>query len=596
MQVLADGSNRGSAFLSVTSSDPDLAAMQEAGVGANAMPAIPEMGSVWGSWGDAFTLIINGEQEPADALGNAGKQIRSLIGGAAAGMVNIPGSHQAAIGCAGDWDPACETTALTDNGDGTFSGTFTVPAGDWETKVAMDGGWTLNYGVDGAVDGDNIAYSLSEESEVTFIFDSATNLLAIMVDGEDLNGGAMMGGEMMAECTVDMSGEEIVIYQQAGREGPLAAILGDGFALATEDAVNYINENGGVCGAELVVEFCETNYAVEKELECYEGFRAADPKPVVLLTYGSGATIALKDRVVEDEILNFGSGLNAEAAYYPEDGYTFLAAPIYSDQLSGFAKYLSENWADVKPETAGDDIIIGVIGWDNAFGNGATTPEAQEYIDSLDNVTLLPLELQEISPEADVLGQVLSLVGQGANVIYNQNLSFGATQVIGTVRGAELWDSVLVGGVNWAFNTDVVAFLGDAPQAANGFYGMFPYAWFNDTDIEGVQTVLEVMEANGRGAESMTVTYMTTFGSFFILDELLEATIMEYGADGITGANVKAKLDEMGVLEGRGVLTLNAANGDRAPRTSQIRQMQFNGESIDFVVVEESFELPDTRP
>lgn len=92
MQLLADGSNRPSAWLSVVSTDPDLASFDLASEGANAMPAIPEMGSVWGSWSDAFTLIINGEQEPVDALTNAAAQIRALIGGAATGMVNVPGS------------------------------------------------------------------------------------------------------------------------------------------------------------------------------------------------------------------------------------------------------------------------------------------------------------------------------------------------------------------------------------------------------------------------------------------------------------------------------------------------------------------------
>lgn len=183
MQLLADGSNRPSAWLSVTSTDPDLAAFGLAAQGANAMPAIPEMGSVWGSWGDAFTLIINGEQEPVDALSNAATQIRDLIGGAAAGMVNVPGSWQVAAGvCETDWDPACEGSALTDNGDGTYSGTFSLVAGDYEAKVALDGSWTENYGVDGVADGDNILFSLTADGTVTFTWDSNTKILTITIN------------------------------------------------------------------------------------------------------------------------------------------------------------------------------------------------------------------------------------------------------------------------------------------------------------------------------------------------------------------------------------------------------------------------------
>lgn len=180
MQVLADGSNRPSAWLSIESDDPDLVAFGEVAETAQYMPAIPEMGSVWGSWADAFTLLINGEQEPDEALTNAAAQIRDLIGGSAAGMVNVPGSWQAAAGvCEGDWDPACEGSALTDNGDGTYSGTFTIPAGEYEVKVALDGGWTENYGVDGAADGDNIPFTVEADGEVTFTWDSETKLLTI---------------------------------------------------------------------------------------------------------------------------------------------------------------------------------------------------------------------------------------------------------------------------------------------------------------------------------------------------------------------------------------------------------------------------------
>lgn len=180
MEMLTIGSNRPSAWVSVENPDPDLAGFAEISAVAEPMPAIPEMGSVWGSWSDAFTLIVNGEQAPADALSNAATQIRDLIGGSAAGMVNIPGSWQAAAGvCDGDWDPACEGSALTDNGDGTYSATFDVPAGEYEVKVALDGAWTENYGVDGAADGDNIAFTVDSDGPVTFTWDSDTKILTV---------------------------------------------------------------------------------------------------------------------------------------------------------------------------------------------------------------------------------------------------------------------------------------------------------------------------------------------------------------------------------------------------------------------------------
>ncbi|MCP4415838.1 MAG: extracellular solute-binding protein [Chloroflexi bacterium] len=180
MQQLADSGNRPSALIAVTSDDADIAAFGESGANAIPMPAIPEMGSVWGSWGDSFTLIINGEQGAEEALTNGAAQIRDLIGGSAAGMVNLPGSWQAAAGlCDGDWDPACEGSALLDNGDGTFSATYDVPAGEYEAKVALDGAWTENYGVDGVADGDNITFTVAADGPVTFSWDSDSKILTV---------------------------------------------------------------------------------------------------------------------------------------------------------------------------------------------------------------------------------------------------------------------------------------------------------------------------------------------------------------------------------------------------------------------------------
>ncbi|MEM7031099.1 MAG: ABC transporter substrate-binding protein [Chloroflexota bacterium] len=400
---------------------------------------------------------------------------------------------------------------------------------------------------------------------------------------------------MTEECNEDLTGETIVIYQQAGREGPLASILGDGFALATTDAVGYINENGGVCGAHIEVEFGETNYAVEQEIAVYEQFRVADPKPIILLTYGSGATIALKDRVKEDEIVNLAAGLNAEAFYNPADGYTFGSAPIYSDQFAGFLTWASENWADIKPEGAGDDIVVGVLGWANAFGAGATTPEALAVAESL-GITVLPLEEQAISPDADVTGQVQNMLLGGANVIYSQNLSFGATQLIGTVRALGAWDQVIVGGVNWAFNVDVVNFLGENQQLADGFYGVFPYRWYDDTDQVGVQLVNDAFAAAGYEEKDRAVTYITTWGTFLSIWDILEFTINEVGYEKLSGATVKASMSKMGIIDGGGISTFDARGTNRAGTQAQIRQMKWDGEKINFEVAADFFELPDTRP
>lgn len=162
--------------------DADLVAMAAAGENATMMPAIPAMGSVWGSWDSAVVLARDGKQDAESAMKDGAAQIRNLIANPLTGMVNVPGSYQAQAGCDGDWMPECAATAMTMGDDGLYhSGPFALTAGDYEVKVALDGSWTTNYGVDGAPDGDNYPFTLDADGEVSFTFDPDSKLLEIVL-------------------------------------------------------------------------------------------------------------------------------------------------------------------------------------------------------------------------------------------------------------------------------------------------------------------------------------------------------------------------------------------------------------------------------
>jgi len=185
MQLLYETGLRPSAFKTVlaTTDDPDLKAMGEAGVNAIPMPNIPEMGSVWSAWNNGISLALTGQLTPEESMTDAAQQVRDLIKGALAGMVNLPGTFQKVSGkCGADWDPACVGTGMVEGDDGLFTLTVELPAGDYEYKVALDGDWTVNYGSDGAQDGPNYTLSLAADSTVTFTYDPATHLVEVTTE------------------------------------------------------------------------------------------------------------------------------------------------------------------------------------------------------------------------------------------------------------------------------------------------------------------------------------------------------------------------------------------------------------------------------
>ena len=401
---------------------------------------------------------------------------------------------------------------------------------------------------------------------------------------------------MEIACENSYEGESLVIYQQAGLTGPLATLMGTGFISATQDAIEQINAEGGVCGVMLSVRLEDTQYVLEQEIQVYEQYRTEDPKPLFITTTSSAATIALKDRMVEDGIVNIAAGVHSQSLYDPADGYTVGMVPIYSDQFAGFLQFVHNNWTEIKPEGASDSITVGVIGWANAFGAGAITPESLAFADSL-GITVLPLEEQPVDPSADVTGQLQNLLVNGANVIYMQSISFSVVQVISTLHALGFYDQVVLGSVNWGMNRDILNILGANAPLAAGYYGVFPYLWWTDTDAPGVQQALETFAAKGYPESDKAFTYLLLYSAMFGLADVLTVALNNVGFDGLNGTEFLKAMQQMGTISSAGVFEMNVEGSNRAPNKAQIRRAQMMEDgSVDFVVVQDFTTLPDMRP
>ena len=92
--------------------------------------------------------------------------------------VSVPGTHNSEMGCPsalgvnGDWAPDCDQAQLVlDANDRIWKKAFTLPAGPYAYKAAIDRAWTESYGRGGG--SDNIDYET--DGTVTFYYDHATH-------------------------------------------------------------------------------------------------------------------------------------------------------------------------------------------------------------------------------------------------------------------------------------------------------------------------------------------------------------------------------------------------------------------------------------
>ncbi len=90
--------------------------------------------------------------------------------------VTIAGDLDTAIGCANAWDPTCAAAHLTyDAADDVWQATWTLPAGSYQYKAALNDSWNENYGLHAVAGGDNISFNLAAAAPVKFYYDNKSH-------------------------------------------------------------------------------------------------------------------------------------------------------------------------------------------------------------------------------------------------------------------------------------------------------------------------------------------------------------------------------------------------------------------------------------
>jgi branched-chain amino acid transport system substrate-binding protein len=94
-----------------------------------------------------------------------------------------------------------------------------------------------------------------------------------------------------------------VLVYRSGAYAPNGVPWADGFV----DYLKLVNErDGGVNGIRIAYEECETGYATDRGVECYE--RLKSKKPVAYNPLSTGITFALTEKVAADKITLFTTG------------------------------------------------------------------------------------------------------------------------------------------------------------------------------------------------------------------------------------------------------------------------------------------------
>jgi branched-chain amino acid transport system substrate-binding protein len=92
-----------------------------------------------------------------------------------------------------------------------------------------------------------------------------------------------------------------------GRTGPVAPNATP-FANGYADYMKLVNERGGINGVKTLVEECETAYATDRGVECYERLKGKHGGATVFQPLSTGITFALTEKIPADKIPMITSG------------------------------------------------------------------------------------------------------------------------------------------------------------------------------------------------------------------------------------------------------------------------------------------------
>ena len=175
---------------------------------------------------------------------------------------------------------------------------------------------------------------------------------------------AVLAGATALTAVPVQAQDQIYVPLLTYRTGPFAN-SGVPIADGMHDYLRMLNErDGGIGGAKLVIEECETGYDTKKGIECYESTKGKSP--VVYNPYSTGITLQMIPKASADKIpvlsMAYGLSASAQGNIFP---WIFNPPVTYWDGASAFIRHVAE-------QSGGFDKLkgkkIGLIHLDAPFG------------------------------------------------------------------------------------------------------------------------------------------------------------------------------------------------------------------------------------
>ncbi len=309
------------------------------------------------------------------------------------------------------------------------------------------------------------------------------------------------------------------------------AVVGKEYGQAKSDAMNYINEHGGINGKLLDADTVDYTYIVPRAISAYKKWTSRD-RVVAIQGWGTGDTEALIEFVARDEIPYYSASYSGHLTDPTGKGpktkkaapYNFPMGPSYSDGARALIQWAAE---DAKNRGIGKPKYVH-MGDNHPYPN-APKEAGEAYAEEL-GFEVLPAIQYSLAP-GDFKAQCLSLKESGAHYAFLANTSGANISLLKSCETVGV-DVQFMANI-WGYDENVMKAAG---TAADGVVWVMGAAKWGD-DVPGMDLVREVSKmSDPKGEAYRAVHYVRGVCAIFFMKEAMEWADRH---GGITGPNIK---------------------------------------------------------
>jgi len=277
-----------------------------------------------------------------------------------------------------------------------------------------------------------------------------------------------MGSEAVAQSVVKMGSLNDMT-------GPTSDV-GKDVVLGTREAVQYVNDTGGINGKPIKLILFDYGYRVPEYITTYKRFRDYD-KVVAVWGWGTGETEAISPTVNADKMPFLSHSFSAHLADPKKTPYNFIYGTDYSSNArAAITVWYDEVWLKDPKFKADRDKgmkpkFVAFYSW--------PTPYASAPIKAIkDQATLLGFQVgpdQDVSLVAlDTKSQVLAAKNFGPHLVWHGNTTMSVSTAIRDAHALGLGADHIVN--NWGYDENLIKLAGPASErvmgvAVNAFFG-----------------------------------------------------------------------------------------------------------------------------